>query len=214
MVAKAIKAHGGLEGLTKAATAARAGKGVLLVRGLDLNFTTDEVLNLPNQLRVRLEVNKTQLMRVLNGDKGWEQSAGGMTLEMTRDRLAEARDEAYVWWLVTLAPLLKDGFDLDVLPEIKVDGRAAVGVKVASRGRPDAACTSTRNRACSPRSPAAPGDRRRCGQGILLQRLQGGGRRESARQGGRPPQRPEVLRGAVQRVQVPGQARRKRFTRP
>jgi hypothetical protein len=138
VVEKAVKAQGGADGLARAAVAARGGKGVLFLRGTDLPFTTEEVLNLPNQSRVKLEVNRTQIMEVCNGDRGWKQS-GGTTIDMGPARLAEVREEAYVWWLATLAPLLKEGFDLDVLPEIKMEGRPAAGVKVKARGRPDAA---------------------------------------------------------------------------
>jgi hypothetical protein len=138
VIEKAVKAQGGADGLARAALAARGGKGVLALRGSDLPFTTEEILNLPNQSRVKLEVNRAQIMEVFNDDRGWKQS-GGATIAMSPGRLAEVREEAYVWWLATLAPLLKDGFDLDVLPEINVDGRPAAGVKVTARGRPDAA---------------------------------------------------------------------------
>ncbi len=139
VIEKAVKAQGGIDSLTKAAVARRGGKGALTLRGSDLAFTTEEAFNLPNQVRIKIESNKVQILRVLNGDKGWLQSAGGVTIDLDRDRIGEIREEAYVWWLATLAPLLKDGFDLDVLPETKVNGRPAAGVKVAARGRPDVA---------------------------------------------------------------------------
>jgi hypothetical protein len=138
VVEKAVKAQGGAEGLTKAAVATRSGKGVLSL-GAEIAFTSEETYNLPGQVRVKLEVGKMQLQRVLNGDKGWQQSAGGETLELAKDRLSELQEEGYVWWLTTLAPLLKDGFDLAPLAEAKVNGRPALGVKVSARNRPDAA---------------------------------------------------------------------------
>jgi hypothetical protein len=139
VVEKAIKAQGGAEGLARAAVAQRQGKGTLALSGVDYPFTTEETLNLPGQFRYRNEAGKKQLVRVINGDKGWVQAAGGMTVEMNRDRLAEQMEEAYVLWLVTLAPLVKDSFNLDVLPEVKVAGRPAAGVKVTARGRPEVA---------------------------------------------------------------------------
>ncbi len=135
---KAVKARGGADGLARAAVASRTGKGSIALPGADQTFTTEEIFNLPTQSRVKIDGNKVKIMEVLNGDRGWKLSAGGGAVELDRGRLAEVQEEAYVWWLVTLAPLLKDGFDLDVLPETKVDGRPAVGVKVTARGRPDA----------------------------------------------------------------------------
>lgn len=138
VIEKAVKAQGGAEGLGKAAAATRSGKGVLSLGG-EVAFTSEEVYNLPGQMRFKVLAGKVQLLQVLNGDKGWQQSAGGETSELVKARLEEAQEEAYVWWLVTLAPLLKDGFDLTPLPEVKVNDRPAVGVKVVARGRPDAA---------------------------------------------------------------------------
>jgi hypothetical protein len=135
VVERAVKAHGGAEVLGRAAAAVRTGKGVLLVGGSEVPFTTDEALNLPNSLRVRVEVGRTEMVRVLNGNRGWQRS-GGETAEIGRDRLGEIQEEAYVWWLVTLAPLLKAGFDLTPLPDVKVNDRPAAGVKVAARNRP------------------------------------------------------------------------------
>src|SRR5262249_25113206 len=51
--------------------------------------------------------------------------------------LEELREEAYVQWLATLVPLKKDPFELAPVPEIKVDGKPAGGVKVSSKGHGD-----------------------------------------------------------------------------
>jgi hypothetical protein len=137
VIEKAVKAQGGADGLTRAAVAGREGKGTVSVPGSEATFTTEEVYNLPMQSRVKIDGNKIRIVQVLNGDRGWKLSAGGGAIEMDRASLTWTQEEAYVWWLATLAPLLKDGFELDVLPATKVNGRPASGVKVTARDRPD-----------------------------------------------------------------------------
>jgi hypothetical protein len=137
VVERAVREQGGVDALARAANAARKGKGEFFF-DQPVSFTTTETLSLPNRLRLNLTVGTTLLARVLNGEKGWEQ-VNGTVMEMGRNRLPEVRDEAYVWWVMTLAPLLKDGFDLTPLPPDKVNDRPAVGVKVAAKDRPDCA---------------------------------------------------------------------------
>ena len=73
---------------------------------------------------------------VVNGDKGW-QSAGGPAMALGAERLREIRNEMYVLWLTTLTPLKKDDVQLSPLPDIKVHGEAAAGIKATSKGHPD-----------------------------------------------------------------------------
>lgn len=137
VVEKAVKAHGGADNLTRARTLSRSVKGTLSL-GMEVTFSGEEVHNLPAQFRSRIEVGKLPLLRVVNGDKGWKTS-GGVTVELEKGGLAEIQEEAWVLYVVTLAPLLKDDLELRPLPEAKVHGKACVGVKVTGRGRPDLA---------------------------------------------------------------------------
>jgi hypothetical protein len=135
VIGRAIKAHGGVDALVRAARLSRSGKGQLLVPART-EFTSDEILDLPSRLRSVTEVGRNRLVRVLDGEHGWQQGIGPPT-EMPAQRAAELQTEAYVLWVATLAPLLKDGFTFTALPESKVNGRPALGVRVAARGKPD-----------------------------------------------------------------------------
>jgi hypothetical protein len=132
---RAIRAHGGTDALGRARLSIRTGNGVATT-GAELPFRSELIVNLPNQVRLTIEANRLQLITIINGDQGW-QSAGGAFTDLTRQRIRELQEEAYVWWLATLTPLLKDGFELTPLPETKVAGKPALGVKVSARGRPD-----------------------------------------------------------------------------
>ncbi len=106
--------------------------------GKDVKFTDEMMWNLPNQWRDAVEIEKTlHFTMAVNGDKGW-QSIGGMVSDLGPERLKELREEIYILGLETLLPLKKDGVELTPLPEIKVNGQSAVGVKAASKGHADA----------------------------------------------------------------------------
>jgi hypothetical protein len=135
VIARAIKAHGGAEAMLRAATLSRSGKGQLLVP-TRAAFTSEELLDLPGRLRTVIEVGRNRLVRVLDRDRGW-QEGNGPAEEMPAQRLAELQEEAYVLWIATLVPLLKEGFTLTSLPESKVNDHPALGVTAAFRGKPD-----------------------------------------------------------------------------
>ena len=137
LVERAIKAHGGEAALTKTLVCKRTDTGTTMVAGRDSPFTSYVTLSLPDKVRLQIDLNrKIKTTVVLNGEKGW-QSDGGPAVQMLSQRVKELREEAYLWWLTTLVPLTKSGFTLSTLPEIKIEGEPAAGVKVVSRGHHD-----------------------------------------------------------------------------
>lgn len=136
----AIRVHGGTAALEKAARAVRTAAGVTASFGRDVPFTDELVVSLPDRIRLAIVsggTQKTRVVQVVNGDKGWVH-AGGMVSAMGKDRLAEMREEVYLLWVTTLAPLKRDAeFTLAPLPEEKLDGRPVVGVKVTAKGHAD-----------------------------------------------------------------------------
>ncbi len=136
----AIKAHGGPERLAKTELMARQAKGIASF-GQDLPFTDEWVLQLPERWRWTFNIGPSgqqgRLLLVVNGDKGW-QSSNGTTADISKERLEELREEAYVMWLSTLLPFMKENrFTLAPVADVEVDGRPAVGVKVTHPGRPE-----------------------------------------------------------------------------
>jgi hypothetical protein len=138
----AIQAHGGPTRLAKTALMTRQAKGSMSFSGQEVPFTDELVLQLPQRLRWTLEAGnagqKTRLLLVVNGDKGW-QAAGGAVMDLNKQKLDELREEAYVLWLSTLLPLIKDnGFSTAAIPaDTTVEGQPAAGILVAHKARPD-----------------------------------------------------------------------------
>ena len=138
IIDQAVKAHGGADALAKVRTAVRAGRGTIFQGEMKIPFTDEVTLNLPNQWRDSVEIDKKGRFTIaVNGDKGWQDASGTVT-EIGPAGFKELREEIYVLGLETLTPLQKAGYDLAPLPEIKVAGQPAVGVKVSSKGHADA----------------------------------------------------------------------------
>lgn len=138
LVERAIQAQGGDAALDRARSLSRTGAGTMTLSGSTLPFTEESILALPDRLRITVDLNKGQrITLVLNGDKGW-QLVGGGVLELSKERVEEVREEAYVLWLTTLTPLLKDTYTLAPLPDAAVDGSPVAGVKVTAPGHTDA----------------------------------------------------------------------------
>jgi hypothetical protein len=141
VVSEAVKAHGGETALAKLQTFVRKSAGQMTVAGKEVPFAEEHTAQLPlrwkRETEMRAGEQKLRVLLVVNGDKGW-QSAGGAVLDLGAERLRELREDGYAQWLTTLLPLTKDpALQIAPLPEVKVNGEPAAGVKVSSKGRPD-----------------------------------------------------------------------------
>ena len=132
---KAIKAHGGAAALDKARMRSRSGKGVVTIGG-EVRITAEETFHFPDRCRLVIDLERSRIVLVLNGAKGWTQT-GGATREMNEETVKEKQEELYVWWLMNLTPLLKDEFELKPLADAKVNGEDAAVVKVSHKSYPD-----------------------------------------------------------------------------
>jgi hypothetical protein len=139
LVDKAVKAQGGAE-LAKFSAITVRMKGTVQVMGQAVAFTGEAIGSGPDRQKVDLEVEaggqKFRVVHVLNGNKGWTR-VGDETKALDKDELAEAKEQAHAGWVATLVPLKDKTFTLATVGEIKVDGRAAAGVKVSHKGRRD-----------------------------------------------------------------------------
>jgi hypothetical protein len=139
LLEKAIIAHGG-ERLAKARTQIRAVKGEIVSFPEAVPFTGEAQLKLPDKGRWAFELDqkgqKLPVILVLNGDKGWR-TGGGATKEMSDQEISDLREEVYINWLITLLPILEKKLTIAAVPDTKVNGEPAAGIKVANKGRPE-----------------------------------------------------------------------------
>ena len=128
IVAKAIKAAGGEEKLTKFNAHTVKETGTYYGMGDGVPYTGIYAIQYPHQFKMEIE---GFFKMVLNGDKGWRQ-INGETVEMTPDQLKIQQDDHYGGWVTTLLPLKDKKFKLATAGETKVADRTALGVRVSS----------------------------------------------------------------------------------
>jgi outer membrane lipoprotein-sorting protein len=133
VIDKAIKALGGAENLAKLKAETRTDKGTYYGMGAGFPYTGKYAIQYPDKFRMDIE---NVFLIVVNGDQGWIAANGG-TENLTKDQLAEHKDQLYAGWVATLLPLKDKAFTLAALGEVKVADRPAVGVKVSHQGQRD-----------------------------------------------------------------------------
>ena len=133
LVDKAIKATGGEATLAKFKGHTWSEKGTYYGMGQGLPYTGKYAIQFPDQFRMEIEGVFTV---VVNKDKGW-MNTNGQTMEMTKEQLANQKEGFYFGQVSQLVPLKDKAFTLASLPEIRIDGRAALGVKVSHKDHKD-----------------------------------------------------------------------------
>jgi hypothetical protein len=139
IVDKAIKAHGG-DALTKYKAVTVQMKGTVQAMGQGIEFSGEVATHGPERQKLDIEASvagqKFRVVNVLNGDKGWTRF-GDETMELDKDKIAEAKEQAHAGWVASLVPLKEKGYTLTTVGEAKVNDKPAVGVKVSYKGRRD-----------------------------------------------------------------------------
>jgi hypothetical protein len=128
IVAQAIKAHGG-DNLDKLKGSITKTKGKLL----DLEYTTETSLQLPDRLRTVAESKLGKFVQIVNGDKGWVK-LGDLSRECVKEELDEMREQLNASQISHLFVLTDREYKLSPLNEEKIDDRPAVGVRVEHKG--------------------------------------------------------------------------------
>jgi len=134
ILAKGIKALGGEEKLARAKAFTYKGKGTITVNETDSQFTSETTAQGLDRYRSEFNGefggNKVKGVTVLDGNKGWRKF-GDMGGEIPKEGLAnEKHNVAIIITPITLLPLKGKGFKIETAGGEKVDGKAAVALKV------------------------------------------------------------------------------------
>ncbi len=145
VIEKAIMAHGGPDKpeqkLVQLNTIRTKSKGTVQLAETGVPFVSESVVRVPGQFKSTydLEINgqKQAVTQVYDGESAWAASLG-QTIELKKEVLAEMKEIAHSQLVTTLVPLMKEGdFSLTIIPEVKVNERDAIGVRVGAKGRRD-----------------------------------------------------------------------------
>ena len=137
---KAVEAHGGAGRLAKSKAVTTRIKGKVYALGDGVDYSGDIASQLPDRLHLEMSVTVMgmdfKITQVLNGDKGWV-ALNDKVMEMTKEQLAEAKEQMYVSNVTWLVALRDKAFKLSPLGEAKVEGKDAVGVRVEHKDHRD-----------------------------------------------------------------------------
>lgn len=140
IVDKAIQAMGGESQLAKYKAYTAKIKGDLYTQGMKIAFTGELAAQGADQEKTTLEFDidgqRFPLVQVLNRDRGWVK-LGDDTIDMDKDTLAEALEEAHAGWVASLVPLKDKAFSLAMTGESQVADRPALGIRVSHAGKRD-----------------------------------------------------------------------------
>jgi hypothetical protein len=140
LIEKAIKAHGGADKLSKFKVVTSKFKGKFYGMGEGIDYSADMSVQGQTQMRLDLSFDaggmKFTIVNVLNGDKGWS-SINGKTDDMSKEQIAEGKEDLYFGWVAALYPLTDKEFKLSPLGDSKVGDKEAVGVKVSRKDHRD-----------------------------------------------------------------------------
>ena len=134
-----MRAHGGLERLTRIRADQIQVKGSLFVEGKETPFIGETLVQLPGQFKNVIQLTtpkgRVMLVQILNGDKALV-TIDGQPQKIEPAALAEMRETFQLNRAVRLVPLLTDRtYSLALLGEVKVNDRPALGVRVTAKGR-------------------------------------------------------------------------------
>jgi outer membrane lipoprotein-sorting protein len=141
VIDKAIKAMGGADKLSKVKAVTFKGKGKFYGMGDGTDYTGEWAIQPPDKIRFQMDFETNAMnftvVLVFDGKKGWLK-INDNTTALPKEGVAEAKEDIYARRVETLVPLVKDkGFALAPLGEVKVEGHAAVGVRVSHKGHRD-----------------------------------------------------------------------------
>jgi hypothetical protein len=136
---KAIKAHGGAEKLGKHTGSVTKTKGTIDLAG-GIDFIQEMTLKSPNKFKESIQMTvmgKTfTVTSAYDGEKAWIDYAG-TNIDVNEKLMAEFKEQAYMMSIGDLSGLSDKKLELSLLGEVQVEGKPAVGVKVASKGHRD-----------------------------------------------------------------------------
>ncbi len=138
---RAIKAHGGLERLSRFRADRVKLKGHLLLGEKEVFFTAEAVFQMPGQYKNSLESTidnrRYQLVEVINGDKVFI-TINGQPQKVEPAALSEMRQTLQIERAIRLVPLLTDqNYEVTLAGQSKVNERPVLTLKVSAKGKKD-----------------------------------------------------------------------------
>jgi hypothetical protein len=141
ILAKAIKAHGGEEALTKYKAAQLKTKGKIDAPGVgEIEFTQEMSYMIPDKFRDSMELKVAgqtiSIFTLVNGDKTTLE-VNGKAMELPDSAKDSLKDAGNLIQISRLVPLKDKPYELSIIGEDKVEGKKVVGIRVSAKDKKD-----------------------------------------------------------------------------
>jgi hypothetical protein len=138
---KAIEAHGGEKLLTKYQAGSSKFKGKIKILNMDADMSGETMFQKPDKLKNAITLNimnkEIDIVQVFDGKTFWV-SIMGKTMEIKDDKIVkEMRETLRAEGGGSFVDMLKGGYDLSSVGDVKVKGKDAVGILVKKEGQRD-----------------------------------------------------------------------------
>jgi hypothetical protein len=140
ILAKAIKAHGGEELLTKNKAAQIKAKGKITFGGAEIEFTQEVSYMAPDKVRESMEATvggmSFSTLTLVNGDK-IVLEVNGKEMEVPDQTKAALKEAGQILAIGQLVSLKDKKYELSLIGEDKVEGKKVVGIRVSAKDQTD-----------------------------------------------------------------------------
>jgi hypothetical protein len=140
IIAKAIKAHGGEEALTKNKAGTSKGKGKINIPGAgEVEFTQDSAHMLPDKFKESIEMTiggmSISVTTLVNGDKA-SIVFNGKEMDLPDVAKEALKNAGHMLKVGKLVPLLKEKeYELSLIGEDKVEGKPVIGIRITAKDK-------------------------------------------------------------------------------
>ncbi len=142
IIAKAIKAHGGEEVLSKNKAGTSKGKGKITIPGAgEVEFTQESAHMVPDKFKESIEMSiggqSISVLTIVNGDKT-TLVVNGTEMDLPDVAKESLKNAGHMLKVGKLVPLLKDKeYELSLIGEDKVEGKPAIGIRITAKDKKD-----------------------------------------------------------------------------
>ncbi len=141
ILAKAIKAHGGEDALTKNKAAITKNKGKINLPGAgEIEFTQETAYMIPDKFKDSMELKigdkSINVLTIVLGGKITIE-VDGKAMEVPAEAKAALKEAGHMLEVARLVPLKDKKYELSIIGDDKVEGKKVVGIRVTAKSQKD-----------------------------------------------------------------------------
>lgn len=141
VLARAIKAHGGEDALTKNKGTISKNKGKINLPGAgEVEFSQETAYMIPDKFKDTMELKvgdqTISILTLVNGDKITIE-VNGKEMKTPDEAKTALKEAGHVLEVARLVPLKDKKYELSIIGEDKVEGKKVIGIRATTKGQKD-----------------------------------------------------------------------------